>query len=300
MSASAGVQSVVRKSVRGKELLSNRVRPLAEVEALASRRDAVALFELQGHLTFASAERAHRAMTAGLDGVEFLVIDFRRVTVADDAAIAILNRLAETLIDANCTVVALHERDNHIGVKMAPAIVTFVNTDAALEWCEDQLLGSSAVVASPDDPAPLSDFDLLEGLGAAELAAVEDALEIDVYEPGSILFREGRPGDSVGFLLTGRVGVLLPLDVIPRDRTRRIATFGPGTAFGEMALLDEPVRSADVVCDERSTVALLSLDKLHELDDAFPLLRPTLDANLTRLLALRLRAANTQIRALAR
>jgi len=94
--------------------------------------------------------------------------------------------------------------------------------------------------------------------------------------------------------------VLLALDERARDRNRRLATFGPGVAFGEMALLDEGVRSADVVCDEDSTVAALSLAALRQLEAEYPHIGRTISANLARLLARRLRAANAQIRALAR
>jgi CRP-like cAMP-binding protein len=102
------------------------------------------------------------------------------------------------------------------------------------------------------------------------------------------------------FLLSGRVSVLLPLDDFAHSRSRRLATFGPGVAFGEMALLDEGQRSADVVSDESSTVASLSLDALHRLDADYPSIGPKIHANMARLLARRLRAANAQIRALAR
>lgn len=80
----------------------------------------------------------------------------------------------------------------------------------------------------------------------------------------------------------------------------RLATFGQGVAFGEMALLDGGTRSADVVCDGPSRVAVLPLTALHDLEHTHPGLRPAIQSNLARLLARRLRAANAQIRALAR
>ena len=51
-----------------------------------------------------------------------------------------------------------------------------------------------------------------------------------------------------------------------------------------MALLDEGRRSADVVCDESCTVAVLSLDALNELGEKFPTISQSIQANLARLL----------------
>jgi len=100
-------------------------------------------------------------------------------------------------------------------------------------------------------------------------------------------------------LLEGRVSVMLPLRAGEGDRARRLATFGPGVAFGEMALLDEGHPSADVVCDREGRVAALSIAALSMLDPEHADVRRVMQANLARLLARRLRAANAQIRALA-
>jgi hypothetical protein len=60
------------------------------------------------------------------------------------------------------------------------------------------------------------------------------------------------------------------------------------------------LRSADVVCDEHTTMASLSLYALDRLDIREPAVRGKIYANLARLLSARLRRANVQIRALAR
>jgi glutaminase len=300
LSPTAGVQSVVRRIVRGDEIVSNRVRTVAEDEAIARRRRAVALYELQGDLFFATAEKVHRTIVASLEDADFVILDFRHVAHVDDPAITVINRLAETLDAAGRTVVAVHvEGHPLIGAKLAPTLATFLDADVAVEWCEDQLLGVDGS-GSRGASTPLADFDLLEGLDTVELAAIELAVAVHAVEAGRAVFRQGDAADHLFFLLDGRVSVLLALDERARDRSRRLATFGPGVAFGEMALLDEGVRSADVVCDEDSTVAALSLAALRQLDAEYPHIGRTISANIARLLARRLRAANAQIRALAR
>jgi glutaminase len=132
------------------------------------------------------------------------------------------------------------------------------------------------------------------------VAAIELAANVRTVEAGTAVIREGEVADEMFFLLAGRISVLLPLDVRAAGRSRRLATLGPGVAFGELALLDEARRSADVVCDERSTIASLSLGALQQLQAWYPSMGQTIHANLARLLARRLRSANAQIRALAR
>ena len=145
----------------------------------------------------------------------------------------------------------------------------------------------------------LEEFDLLDGLGQLELAAIKHCAEVRALGAETVVFREGDVADSMFFLMAGRVNVLLPLRSRTGERSRRLATFGQGVAFGEMALLDEGRRSADIVCAEECTVAELSLVMLKRLDDEYPTIRPTIQSNLARLLSRRLRAANAQIRALA-
>ncbi|MDP9331830.1 MAG: glutaminase A [Actinomycetota bacterium] len=296
----SGVRSVVRRTLRGDEIASSRVRPVAQEDAIALRRRALGLYELQGDLFFATAEMVHRTIVADIDELELLVVDFTHVSGFDEPALSVLNRLIEELAEYGRTVVAVCGHDGEIGSKLTQAAMSFLDADAALEWCEDRLLGPSSVPEQHETRAALDRFDLLDGLGDAELAAIELATNIRTVEAGTAVIREGELADEVFFLLSGRVSVLLPLDARAAGRNRRLATLGPGVAFGELALLDEARRSADVVCDERSTIASLSLEALQQLQASCPSIGHAMHANLARLLARRLRSANAQIRALAR
>jgi CRP-like cAMP-binding protein len=249
---------------------------------------------------FATAEKAHREIVSALDEIDFVIIDFKYVTGIDPPAFAVLNSLAETLTASGRTIVAASTHtDVGIDAKLAPSVLMFLDHDAAVEWCEDRLLHASDRSTRYEAQTPLEHFDLLDGLTDAEISALKRAADVRALDAGTTVFREGDVADSMYFLLTGRVNVLLPLAAGAGDRSRRLATFGQGVAFGEMALLDEGRRSADVVCDEPCTVAVLTLETLTRLADDHPTLRQSVEANLARLLARRLRAANAQIRALA-
>jgi CRP-like cAMP-binding protein len=148
----------------------------------------------------------------------------------------------------------------------------------------------------PGHGLPLAAQELLRGVTPGQLAAIERAVEIRDLPAGTFLAREGDPADAVFFLLSGQVSVRLPLD--GRDATRRLAAFGPGAAVGELALLDGSPRSADLVVDEESRIAIFSVDDVKQLDHDEPGLEATLYANLAHSLSERLRRANGRIRAL--
>jgi glutaminase len=252
-------------------------------------------YELQGDLYFATAEKAHRTIVDTLEDAEFVVLDFRHVGHVDSTARAVINRLAEALGRTGRTVVGVQVESDPT-LALVPTIATFVDADAALEWCEDALLGARERPHQLS-VARLDDFDVLDGLDAAALAAIELTVEVRSFRSGQLIFRQGDDADRMFFLLRGQVSVQLALDTT--GRRRRLATFGPGVAFGEMALLDESERSADVVCDTESVVASLTMQSLRDLDVERPEIGRTINANVARLLARRLRAANAQIRALA-
>lgn len=125
---------------------------------------------------------------------------------------------------------------------------------------------------------------------------VAELAEVLEYPAGSTILREGAPADSVFLLLSGTVTVWL--DVGADGRRSRLARLGPGKAFGDMALLVEGPRSADVAADEPVIAARLPLAELRALEVRRPELLALIYRNLTRTLGGRLRLANAQVRAL--
>lgn len=61
------------------------------------------------------------------------------------------------------------------------------------------------------------------------------------YRAGSIIFRQGYPGDNAYIVISGQVEIL---DEIPGGPEFRIAVLEAGQMFGEMAVLDDKPRSA--------------------------------------------------------
>ena len=87
--------------------------------------------------------------------------------------------------------------------------------------------------------------------------------EVDL-QAGKVLIREGERGREFFVLVSGEVEV--------RRKGRKIATLGPGSFFGEMALLSKAPRAATVTAVTPIDVLVISdraflglLDKMPEL-----------------------------------
>jgi CRP-like cAMP-binding protein len=129
----------------------------------------------------------------------------------------------------------------------------------------------------------LGEVPLFSGLPKRHLWRIGKLAHIRRFAPGSVMVRAGDPGRSFFVLLDGSARL-----VLARGRSRRLRA---GDYFGEMALIDDAPRAADVVAD--GEVLALTIDR----PGFWKLLRsePTLAQALLRTLASRLREAETSI-----
>jgi len=112
------------------------------------------------------------------------------------------------------------------------------------------------------------------------------------YPKKSIVFHEGDSGDFLLIILSGRVKVVL---LGEGDKEVILAILGPGSFFGEMALLDSTPRSATVLTLEPSTFLYIDQGEFSTLIKKYP----QLAWKIMKHLSARLREANEQIGSLA-
>lgn len=87
----------------------------------------------------------------------------------------------------------------------------------------------------------LRDISFFEGFAPGELERVADLAEEVEALPGAVVIDQGRVGMECFVVLEGRASVFVGDDLV--------ATIGPGTMIGEMALVDHRPRSASVVAE---------------------------------------------------
>jgi glutaminase len=112
------------------------------------------------------------------------------------------------------------------------------------------------------------------------------------FRKGQVLVKFGDPAGELFLLARGKASVTVTL---ASGGQKRLATFSPGMAFGEMAMLDQAPRSAIVTADTEVECDLLTVADFERLGQTQPALNIGLLRNLALGLYRKLRKANREI-----
>ena len=111
---------------------------------------------------------------------------------------------------------------------------------------------------------------------------------VGFYKPEDHVVTDGQTGDEIFVVLEGKLMVRKNTP----EGLLEIAPLSKGDVFGEMVLLDEKIRSADIVSVEPSWVLELSYHQIFDLYEKEPRIFGVMLLNMARLLAKRLRSTN--------
>lgn len=292
-------KSVIRLRLNAAEFNSSRVRPQPENEALRAHGRAIQIFQLQGNLVFATAEYVLRELTA-CTGLECLILDFHYVFSINESVGHLFHDILCRLHEAGCIVLFTGLGNSsplrrlirtRLGERSDDLFRTFDELDAALQWSEDRLL-ARVMPDIPDTSIAVTAYELLSGLSREDVAVVQKFFERRNYAAGEMIIQSGETAREIFLLTRGIVSVFLPLEDGSR---KRLATFSPGMAFGEMAIIDHAPRSATVIADTDVSCDLLTLGKLAALGAVHPKIKIHILENLSLDLCRKLRKANREI-----
>lgn len=102
---------------------------------------------------------------------------------------------------------------------------------------------------------------------------MNDILERKSFRDGDTIFREGEQGSSAFVVQSGEVAILRNVDGVNEE----LAVVGPGSIFGEMALIDDQPRMATAKVKGGATI--MTITKLmykEKLKDTDPFIRALL------------------------
>lgn len=136
----------------------------------------------------------------------------------------------------------------------------------------------------------LAKFRVFADLNEQEIRALIDRSSSAVYKTGEKIISEGEEGHSMFVILRGRVQVFAA--------GLEIATLGEGDFFGEIALVDDGLRSADVFALEDCEMLVITRMTLGVLAAVEPGAAIHLLAAIGRSLVRKLRADNARFREL--
>ena len=103
---------------------------------------------------------------------------------------------------------------------------------------------------------------IFAGLSREDLARVAGKLDEVRVEAGTVIIRQGDPGDFLYIVQAGAVEILLDLE---GGGVERLALIGPRECFGEMAVLSGAPRSASVVALVDTSLLRMSKEACEQL-----------------------------------
>ncbi|XP_069609332.1 cGMP-dependent protein kinase 2-like [Ranitomeya imitator] len=132
-------------------------------------------------------------------------------------------------------------------------------TDAKI-WVLDRqvfqnIMMSSAQAQHQEYFSFLRSVSLLKDLPEEKLSKIVDCLEVDFYDKGDYIIREGEEGNTFFIIAKGKVCVTQAVE--GSQEQQEIKSLGVGDYFGEKALISEDVRSANIIAEEDDTQCLV-------------------------------------------
>jgi SulP family sulfate permease len=300
--------SIVRSKAYGNQMFSKRVRLPDEMAILEKRGDHTAIFELQGSLFFGTTDQLYTTLEPELKTRTYIILDLRRVQSVDLTAVHMLEQIEGMLAERGAFLIFSHLPENvpsgqdmrqyfdQVGlVKSESHIQTFSELDDALEWVEERLIEEEHLERMLEKPLELREIDVFLGRKESTLAALESCMDKRSYKVGEKIFAQGDAGDEMFLIRRGAVRIVLPLS---QKQSHHLATFGRGDFFGEMAFLDPAPRSADALAFTDADLFVLSRTRFDTLAEEHKKLAIGLVLSVARVLSIRLRYANAELRAL--
>jgi glutaminase len=294
-------EPVIRVQFTAAHMTSSRIRTAAEARALQQFGSRIRVYQLQGHLAFATTEALVRESIERAPTIDFLLLDLKRVLSLNESSCRLIYQLLRKLAAAGKFVVFAHTTHlpllrRYMKVKLESSFNdlyrVFEDHDPALEWCENELLASVLPEQDLDKPACPAEYELFAGLTDAELAVVSGLLKRRSYPQGERIVTTGQPARELFFLASGHVSVTVEL---VSGALKRLAAFSAGMAFGEMSILDRAPRSANIVADTNVECDLLALEDFDQLGQTHPAIKIKLLENLSLGLCRKLRKVNRDI-----
>jgi SulP family sulfate permease len=300
--------SVVRRKVLGNQTFSKQVRLPAEMAILEARGDQTAVFELQGSLFFGTTDQLYSALEPELKARNYIILDMRRVQSVDVTAAHQLE-LVEDMLNERKAFLLFSQLPRHVATgqdmrqyfdevglaRKEHHARVFAELDEALEWVENRILEEARLERAAEKPLELAEIELFRGRKAETLSAVEACMDKRSYKAGEKIFARGDEGDELLLIRRGSVRVMLPLS---EKQAHHLATFGRGDFIGEMSFLDGAARSADAIAFTDTDLYAVSRKRFDEVATGHKRLAINLFEGIARMLALRLRFTNSELRLL--
>jgi glutaminase len=265
--------STVRRSYDGSMRQSRRWRSSRDRQALRESANAIRIVHAQGILEFAAVERLVAELRTNVVGSRVLILDLARVLELPQQCGWLLARQLVgfreqglALLLSNCAHLEIQPLVAAMGGSLESILCQ--DLDQAIERAEDFYL-TDRYGTAVEPPLNLDDSGALGFLGlvAPEYRSqIVACMEPRSFAAGEQVIAAGEAGDELFLVLSGRFTTSTELqDSQHRSLQSRLATFGPGICFGEIAFLSGQLRSARIQADVDSRCLVLTRQALDQL-----------------------------------
>jgi len=293
--------SVIHSQYSLRAVRSKRRRTESEDQILDTHGNTVKIYELQGDLKFSAVEVIVRKIIKASETLRFVIIDLKRVTQIDATASQILVELVRTCA-AHGKHVLFSSLQSHprfrrfleetASLDEQAKATTFTELDRALEWCETKLITQYRREPMPRGSEPLSKHQLCQGLQETDVAYLASLMERECFNTADLIIRKGEAARKLYFLMRGEVSVIVEL---ANGQQKRLSTILPGMGFGESAIVEEGVRSADIRADHPVECYSLTKEAFTGLEATHPKLKIGLLQNLLTLVTERMNRLTEEV-----
>jgi hypothetical protein len=135
----------------------------------------------------------------------------------------------------------------------------------------------------------LKGIEIFEDLSVNELAAIASVTDEISALSSEVVIKEGEPGDTMYMVIEGEVSVIRGYGGKEEIELERIR---PGDYFGEMALLDDIVRSATIRTEKECRFLVLHKEEFKEIVREYP----QIALHICKVLSRRIRKLHEKVR----
>lgn len=300
--------AVIRRHLTRVVYASNMDRSAGAERQLQEEGERIQIFWLAGFIFFGSSNGVFETIRAALEKSHkarqrYAVLDFAEVSGLDTSALLSMVKLknyaddnAVTLAFAGLTPRMMTSLEHVKLFGPASRHKPFDTRNAALEWCEEQVLADSATEQLPGTAADFEDWLAAELGGRDRARHIAGYFERRSLTAGTPLYEQGAASDSIDLVVDGTIAVLVTSEPGSAHLVRRMSK---RTVVGEMGFFRGRARTATVVPDHGAVIYTLTREAYERLMRDEPEVGSAFLEFIVRALSDRLEFANSGIAALS-
>jgi len=298
---------VIKQEFSGSFHRSNLDRSFAQNQLLQKEGEGIQILRLQGYIFFGTAYRFYEHVVSRINADEsgrlrFIILDFKSVRGLDVSTIVDFQKLKK-LTDGRGIELLISDASPQLQPLLAGGGITeerlgkpslFDDLDHALEWCESILLHEASLLDAQRVTVEqqLAQHAFLRPRDASALTTFLERMETAV---GDTVFNQGDESDSLYFIESGRVDVLLRDEA---GHVLRLRSMTAGAVIGEVGFYLGKARSAGIVVTEAGVLQRLSHDALRQMEETAPQTASAIHVLIASMLSDRLSTTNRLVQEL--